>query len=81
MASDGRLLFCRNHLRQGYGGQEGRKDRKGRVEEVSVFVSSVFVAGQRMARTYRTVISSSQRVVGQRESFCRFMCHDLAPMP
>ncbi len=28
-----------------------------------------------------TVISSSHRVVGRRESFCRFMCHDFAPIP
>lgn len=30
---------------------------------------------------YRTVISSSHLVVGRAESFCRFMCHDLAPRP
>jgi hypothetical protein len=30
---------------------------------------------------YFTVISSSHLVVGREESFCRFMCHDLAPSP
>ena len=30
---------------------------------------------------YFTVISSSHLVVGREESFCRFMCHDLSPMP
>ena len=34
-----------------------------------------------LRRAYLTVISSSQRVVGRRESFCRFMCHDRAPNP
>ena len=31
------------------------------------------------ASAYLTVISSSHLVVGREESFCRFMCHDLAP--
>ena len=31
--------------------------------------------------SYLTVISSSHLVVGREESFCRFMCHDLAPSP
>ena len=31
--------------------------------------------------TYRTVISSSQRVVGRLESFDRFICHGRGPIP
>ena len=49
------------------------------VLEIGTIVSKIILGVLKVG--YRTVISSSQRVVGRLESFDLFICHDLSPMP